>query len=128
MKLPRLLWVVLLLFLTTPAWSQPAAKSDPEKEKIESLIHHLETLKETSFIRNGSTYDAKTAAKFLRTKWERDKTVKTAADFIQKCATISSTSGKPYLIRFKDGKEVKCGDYLTEQLKKLEAPPADSAK
>ena len=27
-----------------------------------------------------------------------------------------------YLIRFKDGREVKSGDYLTERLKEIEAP------
>ena len=37
--------------------------------------------------------------------------------FIAKAASVSSTSGKPYLIRFKDGREVKCGDYLKERLK-----------
>jgi hypothetical protein len=41
-------------------------------------------------------------------------------DFIEKVASVSSTSGKPYVIRFKDSHEVKCGDYLKEELKKLE--------
>jgi hypothetical protein len=32
---------------------------------------------------------------------------------------MSSTSGKAYLIRFKDGTETKSSEYLTAQLKKL---------
>ncbi|MEQ1853378.1 MAG: DUF5329 family protein, partial [Chthoniobacteraceae bacterium] len=70
-----------------------------EKAKIEALISHLETLKDATFIRNGRDYDAKTAAKFLRGKWEANqKEIKTAADFVSKAATKSSTSGKPYVI------------------------------
>jgi len=100
----------------------PAAETAPagEKAKIEALISHIQGLEGATFIRNGSDYSAANAAKFLRAKWERnDKEIKTAKDFIAKAASISGTSGKPYLIRFKDGKETPCGDYLTAQLKKL---------
>ena len=94
--------------------------ADKETAKIEALIKHVEALDGAKFIRNGTAYDAKTAGKFLRAKWDRNKDeVKTAGDFIEKLATKSSTSGKPYMIRFKDGKEVESGGYLTEQLKKL---------
>jgi hypothetical protein len=92
-----------------------------ETTKIEALIAHLESLTDATFVRNGSDNSAKTAAKFLRGKWQaNDKQIKTAADFIAKAATLSSTTGKPYLIRFKDGTVTPCGDYLTAQLKKLE--------
>ncbi len=100
-----------------PSHAEPAAA---EKAKIESLISHLENLKDATFIRNGSDYDAKSAAKFLRGKWQaNDKDIQTAADFIAKAATLSSTTGKPYLIRFKDGTQTKCSDYLTARLKEL---------
>lgn len=101
--------------------SLPAAETAPaaEKARIESLISHIQGLEGATFIRNGSDYSAANAAKFLRAKWERnDKEIKTAEDFIAKAASTSGTSGKPYLIRFKDGKEVPCGDYLRAQLKK----------
>lgn len=100
-----------------PSHAEPAAA---EKAKIESLISHLENLKDATFIRNGSDYDAKSAAKFLRGKWQaNDKDIQTATDFIAKAATLSSTTGKPYLIRFKDGTQTKCSDYLTARLKEL---------
>ena len=100
-----------------PSHAEPAAA---EKAKIESLISHLENLKDATFVRNGSDYDAKSAAKFLRGKWQaNDKDIKTATDFIAKAATVSSTTGKPYLIRFKDGTQTKCSDYLTARLKEL---------
>jgi len=46
--------------------------------------------------------------------------VKTARDFIDKIATASGTSGKPNVIRFKDGSEVKSRNVLLTVLDKLE--------
>jgi hypothetical protein len=106
----------------TGAAPAPGSAALTEKGKIEALIAHLETLADAKFIRNGSDYDAAMAARFLRGKWNaKEDEIKTAKDFIAKSATASS-SGKPYLIRFKDGTENACSDYLTEQLKKMENP------
>jgi hypothetical protein len=59
---------------------------------------------------------------FLRGKWEaNDADVKTARDFIDKVASASGTSGKPYLIRFKDGRQTKSRDFLLAELRKLES-------
>jgi len=41
---------------------------------------------------------------------------------------VSSTTGKAYLIRFKDGKEFKSRDYLLGELKKLDAAMEDRRK
>lgn len=121
---PRFGWIVLgftaILFGTI---TRLVADENPksEKEKIEGLIEHIANLQDAKFVRNGAEYDAKTAAKFLRGKWESNASeIKTAADFIEKAASVSSTTGKPYLIRFKDGKETKSGEYLLQQLKRLE--------
>ena len=87
--------------------------------RIERLISKIESLEGAKFIRNGSSYDSKNAAKFLRAKWQsKEKEIKTAGEFIDKVASISSTTGKPYLIQFGTGREVKCGEYLKEELKK----------
>ena len=103
---------------TTLSADEPASAT--EKAKIEALISNVQGLENATFVRNGSDYSAANAAKFLGAKWERHaKEVKTAADFIAKVASESGTSGKPYMIRFKDGKETPCGEYLTAQLKKL---------
>jgi hypothetical protein len=100
-----------------------AEKTLGEKEKIEALIKHVANLKDARFVRNDTEYDAASAAEFLRRKWKwKASDISTARDFIEKIATVSSTSGKPYLIRFKDGKEVKSGEYLSSELKKLEKP------
>ena len=110
---------LLFLAVAVPLHAEKPALS--EKAKIEALIAHIEVLKDATFVRNGSDANAKTAGKFLRGKWQaNDKDIKTAADFIAKAGNVSSTTGKPYLIRFKDGTQTRCGDYLATQLKKLE--------
>jgi hypothetical protein len=92
-----------------------------EKQKIEALIKQVANLKDAKFVRNGSAYNADSAATFLRRKWGANESeVKTARDFIDKVASFSGTSGKPYLIRFKDGGEIKSRDFLLAQLKKLD--------
>ena len=95
--------------------------SNSEKQKIEALIRQVANLKDAQFVRNGSAYNAGSAAVFLRRKWEANESeVKTVRDFIDKVASFSGTSGKPYLIRFKDGGEMKSRDFLLSQLKKLD--------
>ncbi len=112
---------LVILVAGIPSWVHAQSKPATEREKIEALIRHIENLKDAVFIRNGREYDARTAASFLRAKWRaNDAEVKSARDFIEKVASASSTTGKPYLIRFKDGREVKSGEYLLAELRKLE--------
>ena len=116
----RLAFAVGLTLVVLTSATQ-AADEKTERQKIEALIKHVEELKDAKFVRNDTEHDAKTAARFLKGKWERNEAdIKTAMDFIDKAATKSSTSGKPYLIRFKDGKEMPSADYLKTELKKLE--------
>jgi hypothetical protein len=87
-------------------------------------------LKGAVFIRNGSEYDATKAAEHLRRKLDyAGKRIQTADQFIDKLATGSSMTGKPYRIRFKDGHSVESAVYFREQLRKLEtAPPRTASK
>lgn len=124
-SLPVILTFALLILGTT-SFVQAQEKPTTEKQKIEALIKHVESMKDAKFVRNDKEYDAQTAAKFLRGKWEANEAdIKTAKDFIEKAASVSSTTGKPYLIRFKDGKEMKSGEYLQTQLKKLSEPSTE---
>jgi hypothetical protein len=94
-----------------------------EAQKIQALIHAVETLQGAVFIRNGSEYDSAKAADHLRRKLDyAGKRITTAEQFIDKLATGSSMSGKPYKIRFADGRTVESAVYFHEQLRKLEAP------
>lgn len=91
--------------------------SQAERQKIETLILTVEKLSEATFIRNDRSYDSASAARFLRGKWRsRENEVRSAEDFIEKVASFSSTTGKPYLIRFHDGRETPSAAFLREQL------------
>ena len=114
--------ILLLALLIMPSILQAQELPAPEKDKIEALIKQVGDLKQAKFIRNGSTYEPSTAVRFLRGKWDANKAdVKSVRDFIDKVATKSGTSGKPYLMRFNDGREVPSRDFLLAELKKLES-------
>jgi hypothetical protein len=114
--------VFALALLMAPAYLHAQSLPVAEQQKIESLIKLVGDLKDAKFIRNGATYEPTTAVRFLRGKWDANKNdVKSARDFIDKVASSSGTSGKPYLIRFTDGRELKSQDFLLAQLKKIES-------
>jgi len=94
------------------------AREDTEKKRIDFLLFSVENMKGAKFIRNGAEHDGKEAAAHLRMKLQKagDK-VQTADDFIRLCASKSFLSGKPYTIRFPDGKTVNSDRYFREKLK-----------
>ena len=118
------------LFLATSAAALAAGPKAPsEREKIEALVGAVEKLEGATFVRNGAEHDARAAAEHMRRKWKSaEKEIKTARDFIRAAATKSSTSRKPYVIRFKDGKEVESAAFLTERLETMEKGPAGGEK
>jgi hypothetical protein len=94
------------------------AQDNIEKKKIEFLISSVENLKGAVFIRNGSEYDGKAAAEHLRLKLKNAGSwVQTADDFIKLCASQSSITGRPYMIRLSNGKTIKSEEYFREKLK-----------
>ena len=115
------LTVLLLALLVTPSFLQAQSLPAGENTTIEALIKQIGDLKDAKFVRNGSAHEPSTAVRFLRGKRAANDDVKSAHDFIEKVASMSGTSGKPYLIRFKDGKEIQSRDFLCAELKKIEA-------
>lgn len=89
-------------------------------QQVEYLIDTIAKLDGATFIRNDGEYTAANAAALMRFRWERDKgKLKTAEQFVEELATKSSTTGKPYVIRFKDGNEIKSGEYLLKKLAEI---------
>jgi hypothetical protein len=118
-----LLQISLALLLGLLASVAVARAPLTEIQKIESLITSIETLKGAVFIRNGSEYSAEQAAHHIRMKWDKaGSRVKTAEDFIEKCASQSSMSGEKYQIRFANGKVQNSEDYFREELRKISPP------
>src|SRR5271165_3698777 len=95
----------------------PAARAAaPPVAQIE--INHLLGLIEHSgceFFRNGTWYDAQQAQAHLRAKYDAlvaNDQIKTAEDFIEKAASNSSISGRPYQIRCGGGAAMPTGQWL----------------
>jgi hypothetical protein len=123
--------VAVFVFLQASATraDQPTTKPLGEDEKIERLIKVVDEMKDATFIRNGTEHDCHAAAKHMRDKWEHGRSeIKTANDFIDKAASKSSISGKPYMIRFKDGREIESGAFLRDELKKIESGESSSPR
>ena len=115
--------VVCVWMLALASTSSAIAQSAPisEKQKIEALIAGIGRLQDAKIVRNGWSYDPSTAVRFLHGKWAANESeIKTARDFIDKVASFSGTSGKPYLIRFKDGRELPSREFLLAELKKID--------
>ena len=124
MKLLRhLRWMLLLGLLFTPfAFAVPAPPMT-EQQKIDALIHGIETLQGAQFVRNGSAYDGTAAADHLRMKLRNaGDRIRTANDFITNIASHSSMSGLPYKIRYAEGRTVDAEAYFRAELKRIETP------
>lgn len=119
MLLCRRRWMLLLaLFFCTAAFAVPLT----EDQKIDALIHSVEVLPDAQFIRNGSAHDAKAAADHLRMKRRfAGSRIHTANDFIEGVASRSSETGKPYQIRFANGKTEDAAEFFHTVLSHIES-------
>ncbi len=108
-----------MVFAATPLW----ADWNEEQAKIDFLLDEIDTV-EGVFIRNNTEYPPGKAVEHLKMKMEKamqswfapDKDKWTAETFIEKIASKSSMSGKPYKIRFKTGETVNAGEWLHKRL------------
>ncbi len=108
----RWLSLVAALVLLMPA---AAIAGDAEVE----IEHLISTVGDSSctFIRNGSRHDAEDAASHMRMKYRRGKRYATTAElFIERLASKSSFSGKPYKIECPGSDAAPSGDWLMARL------------
>jgi len=87
-----------------------------ERSRIGALLAAVESA-DVVFLRNDTEHDAAAAAAHLRRKWKHagDREL-TADEFIDKIASASSTTGRPYRIRERDGSVVDTRDWLRQRL------------
>lgn len=106
-----------------------AAPSPTSRTEILYLLSFVER-SGCQFYRNGSWYDSKTAQAHLRDKYSilaARNQVNAAEDFIEKVATTSSLTGRPYLVRCTDGKVANTNQWLGAELSRYRAAGALSA-
>jgi hypothetical protein len=98
-----------------------AARADPSaiaQREINYLLGYIEG-SGCEFYRNGSWYDSKRAEAHLRNKYEylADRNlINFTEDFIEKAATKSSFSDRPYEIRCSGGEAVASNQWLRKEL------------
>lgn len=112
---PRLLGLLLGLALLTVASAAPPVIARTE---INYLLGFIES-SGCEFYRNGSWYDSKRARAHLRDKYEMlaaTDQINTAEDFIEKAATKSGLSGRPYQVRCGGGEAVTSNQWLRDVL------------
>ncbi len=111
--------VLASIFLASSTMAAPLAPLT-EPAKIDALIRAVEARSDLQFLRNDNAYSAREAAFHLRTKLAfAGAQIKTADDFIDRLATGSSTTGRPYLVRFIDGKLIPSAEFLRGELKRI---------
>ncbi len=111
-----------LILVPGPGFASASDLPSVEQKKIEALIFEVERMTDAVFIRNEKQYSAELAAEFLRRKWKsRRSEIHSAVDFIDKVASFSSTTGKPYRIRWSDGKERSSAEFFRAKLSLLES-------
>jgi Family of unknown function (DUF5329) len=115
--MPFLRRLLCVLFVGGSFAAPAVGQQDTEQRKIEYLITSIAELKDARFIRNGQEFDSQHAAEHLRLKLKAaGRRVRTAEEFIDRCATGSSVTGEKYRIKFTDGRTVDAAAFLRDQL------------
>jgi len=113
---PLLFAVIMVAMHALPA-ARAATPTVPEAE-INYLLEFIEQ-SGCDFYRNGTWYDAQQAQAHLRAKYNAlaaRNEIKTAEDFIEKAASESSLSGRPYQIRCGGSAAIPTGQWLSAAL------------
>ena len=113
--------LIAFVILACALAANAGERSSAENARIEYLLGAVASLQDAKFIRNGASYNSADAVKHLQLKLQAaGSRIKTAEDFIRYCASTSSVSGRPYEIRFSDGRVVPSADFLQEKLKEFD--------
>jgi len=117
----RMATLTLLVVVVASVGRAPAScLPTGERQRLETLIGIVAQRSDVTFLRNGRAYNAGAAAQFLRAKWRnREAEVCSAEDFITKVASVSSTTGTPYRVRLRDGREVLAAEFFRAALAEL---------
>lgn len=113
--------VVMTAAMQPLAQAAPAA---PEQRRIDILLDAVAADRDSRFVRAGVEYTGADAARFLRAKLQaQGDAVRTAEDFVERIASRSSTTGRPYRVCRASGGCVDAGEHLRGLLARVAARP-----
>ncbi len=116
--------VSVLVSAAFAATALAAPAPAPVRAEIDALLKALQS-SGCQFSRNGSWYTAAEAQAHLNRKLEYlegKNLVKVTEDFIERAASTSSSSGKPYLVRCGSSPAVESQAWLKARLTELRQP------
>ena len=119
---------ILLLLLLLPG-TVPAAEALPVASSHE-ISRLFDTLEHSGcrFFRNGSWYDATKASAHLRDKYTyllKHGLITSTESFIDRAATRSSMSGRPYLVKCDGEPPIESRSWFGRKLMELRIAPAN---
>ncbi|MTH45934.1 YfeK family protein [Intestinirhabdus alba] len=106
----KFLCVATALLMTFPAFARLNAH---EEARIGAMLEALAQQKTLIFIRNGTEHSSDEAVSHLRLKLSNTRNrINTAEQFIDKVASSSSITKKPYMVRIPGKSDEKAQPYL----------------
>jgi len=121
---------LIAILLTVSGLAFAKGPSPATSHEIDHLFAALQG-SGCEFSRNGSWYDAQKATEHLHRKYDyllRKGLVTTAESFIERAATESSLSGKPYLVRCGGAQPVPSKSWFNDKLEDLRARSSGTGK
>jgi hypothetical protein len=120
--------VATMLMISRVAFAEgPSAATSREIDQLFAALQGSGC----DFSRNGSWYDAQKATEHLHRKYDyllRKGLVTTTESFIERAATESSLSGKPYLVRCGGAQPEPSKSWFNDKLKDLRARSSGTGK
>ncbi len=106
----------------------PGVRADEAPAEIDYLLNTIGS-SDCTFIRNGKRHNAQDAEAHLRMKYRRGKRyAPTSEKFIERLASKSSMSGKPYYIECESEVRMAFGQWLMQRLNEYRAGPDDGRR
>ncbi|MCX5806713.1 MAG: DUF5329 family protein [Proteobacteria bacterium] len=117
MKRQLIIAVILIILASTMVLAENTRSWENTNETIEYLLAFV-AKSDYIFIRNGQSYTGKQASSHMKTKRQYFKNqIATPEDFIQFAATKSLQTDQPYMVRTKEGEELRCDEWMKKVLK-----------
>ena len=118
----------LILLLLGMLYAMPVSAATPQLvgSEITALLTRLET-SDCEFNRNGIWYSATEAKAHLQFKFGAAGSFQSTEQFIERVASKSSMSGKPYLVRCGNSAPVQSGEWLFARLQELRSAPLEGS-
>lgn len=106
----KIVCAVVALLLTLPSWAKLNAH---EEARINAMLNALAQKQDLTFVRNGDAHNCEEAVSHLRLKLGNTRNrIDPAEQFIDKVASSSSITGKPYIVKIPGKSDENAQPYL----------------